>query len=143
MSTSNVPPVLTVVNGSVPAAKRRSRVHARRKARMSAKQRRTAGQFVAAAGACFLPVASWQLAHAEVQQQPMLWGLVGAALLFSLPSVSAWAKTWTGNGYKAVGFAVLLEGCMTFAHTPWLTYGGLGILAVINAYAAFGKARGK
>lgn len=107
------------------------------------------GQTVAALGAAFLPVASYQLAHVESLERPWLWGLVAAALAFSAPSVAAWAHTWTSKDplafpLKAWGFSVLLEGVMIASHTPWLSFCGLGMLVMTNAiaaWAAYGASR--
>ena len=147
----NTTPALTLVSPArdsrKPAVKRQastSKANARkRRARVSAKQRRTVGQVLAAAGACILPAVSWEMVHIEAATQPLAWGLVAAALMFSVPSVITWAKTWTGNVYKASGFAVLLEGAMVISHQPIVQLGCLGVLCLVNAYAAWRKAEGK
>lgn len=98
-----------------------------------------AQRIIAAIGAAFLPVASFQLAHGEAQQNPLIWLLVGSALAFSLPSLVKWVNSWSPSKYqiKAVGFAVLLEASMIFSQTAWLSYAGLAILIIINALSAW------
>jgi hypothetical protein len=98
-----------------------------------------AQRIIAAIGAAFLPVASFQLAHGEAQQNPFIWLLVGSALAFSLPSLVKWVNGWSPSKYyvKAIGFAVLLEATMIFSGTAWLAYSGLVILIVINALSAW------
>lgn len=67
---------------------------------------------------------------------------MAAALAFSAPSVATWAHTWTSRDpeafpLKAWGFSILLEGVMIAAATQWLSYGGLTILVLTNAIAAW------
>jgi hypothetical protein len=139
---ANAAPALTLVHSS-DRRERRKRNARRRKARVTAKQRRTGGQFIAAYGASILPVVSFWTAHYDTDRMPMLWCLVAAGLLFSLPSVMSWARTWSGSVYKAAGFSVLLEVGATFSPTAWISYLCLTTLILANAYAAWGKARGK
>jgi hypothetical protein len=105
--------------------------------KVSAAQKRTIGQFIAAIASGFLPIASFVIAHHEASTQPMLWILVAAALAFSAPSVASWANKWCGNLYKAWGFTVLLEGVLVFAHHEALSLGGLAMLVMINAANAW------
>jgi VIT1/CCC1 family predicted Fe2+/Mn2+ transporter len=105
--------------------------------KVSAAQKRTIGQFVAAIASGFLPIASFVIAHHEANTQPLLWLLVAAALLFSAPSVASWAQKWCGNTYKAWGFTVLLEGVLVFAHHEALSIAGLTMLVMINAANAW------
>lgn len=86
----------------------------------------------------FVPVASFVLAHGagEVQAHPSLWVLVAGALLFSARSVYDFAMAaFHGSKAKAMGFVVLIEGTLVFAHTPILGYTALALLAGINAVA--------
>lgn len=131
------------VNFQVYSNERRKRRAKRRQARLKAKHRRTGGQVIAAYGASILPVVSFWTAHNDVQQVPMLWGLVAAGLMFSLPSVMSWARSWTGSVYKAAGFSVLLELGATFSPTMWVSYLCLSTLVMANCYAAWRKAAGK
>jgi VIT1/CCC1 family predicted Fe2+/Mn2+ transporter len=105
--------------------------------KVSAAQKRTIGQFVAAIASGFLPIASFVIAHQEAASQPLLWILVAAALMFSAPSVASWANKWCGHQIKAWGFTVLLEGTLVFAHHEALSLGGLAILILVNASNAW------
>jgi hypothetical protein len=105
--------------------------------KVSAAQKRTIGQFVAALASGFLPIASFVIAHHEAASEPLLWLLVAASLAFSAPSVIGWAKKWCGNIYKAIGFATLLEGTLVFAQHEALSIAGLVILVAINASNAW------
>lgn len=98
---------------------------------------RMLGQVIASAAACFLPIAAFVIAHHEVQEYPYMWVLVIASLAYSAPTVVAWAKSWAGATYKAVGFAVLLEGNLIGTHNMYLSYTGLVVICVINAHAAY------
>lgn len=103
-----------------------------------------AGRIAAMLGAGFLPIASFAIAHFEAPNNPALWVLVAAALLFSAPTLVTWAVKWCGSMYKAIGFAGLLEGVMVFSHIQYLAYAGLAILVLINATNAYylaGKAQ--
>jgi VIT1/CCC1 family predicted Fe2+/Mn2+ transporter len=105
--------------------------------RVSAAQKRTLNQSCAALAAGFLPIASFVIAHYESRSNPILWLLVGAALLFSAPTLATWASKWCGSQYKAWGFTALLEGVMVFSHLPVLSFAGLAILVLINASNAW------
>jgi hypothetical protein len=145
-TTSSSVPSLTLVR-----AERQRRRALRKAKRVTAKQRRTVGQAMASVGASLMPVASFSLAH-TAGTNPTMWCLVVAALAYSLPSVASWARTWTGNNVKAYGFAVLLEGVLVFAPggdavaravLPYLAPCCLTALILINAVAAWAKAKGK
>jgi len=87
-----------------------------------------------------VPCASFQLAHHEVDWSRPLWTqvsvwLVGGGLLFSALTVYQWGKLAFASPWKALGFTLLLEGVLTCAATPWLTWGALCYLAAINATA--------
>jgi VIT1/CCC1 family predicted Fe2+/Mn2+ transporter len=105
--------------------------------KVSAAQKRTIGQFVAAIASGFLPIASFVIAHHEAASEPLLWLLVAAALAFSAPSVASWAQKWCGHVVKAWGFTVLLEGVLVFAHHEALSLAGLAMLVMINAANAW------
>ena len=83
----------------------------------------------------FVPFASYTIAHHEVSTNPAMWTLVVGGLAYSALTVFDWAKIAFKNPVKAVGFVVLLEGVMTFAESPVISYGALGILVCINALA--------
>jgi hypothetical protein len=109
--------------------------------RLTKAKQRTIGQLFAAIGASFLPVASYMIAHIEVEQTPYMWILVIAALTFSAPMLIQWAQKWCGHVAKAIGFTVLLEGVMVFSALPELRMGALVILVAINAHAAWSMAQ--
>lgn len=100
----------------------------------------SAGRIAACIGAGFLPIASFAIAHFEAPNNPALWVLVAAALLFSAPTLVTWAAKWSGGMYKAIGFAGLLEGVMVFSKIEYLAYAGLAILVLINAVSAWERA---
>lgn len=108
-----------------------------RKARVTASQKKTVGQFVAAIAAAFLPVASFVIGHNEVAEHHWKAVIVIAALMFSAPTLIDWANRWTGSKLKAIGFAVLLESSMLLSSTAFLNYAGLAILCVINCHSAW------
>lgn len=119
---------------------------ARKKVVVNAAQKRSVGQIIAALSAAFLPIASYVIAHFEMKGNPYLVILVIAALAFSAPTLVHWATKWCGNVYKAIGYTVLLEGVMILSGIQVLSYCALGILSVINCYAAysnFGEAQRK
>ena len=84
----------------------------------------------------FVPLATFTVAHYEAKAEPMLWALVVGGLIYSASTVYQWARDAFGNGFKALGFCVLLEGCMVFAHIPALILTALAVLIFINACAA-------
>ena len=104
---------------------------------------RTIGQFIAAMAASFLPLASYVIAHHETTTKQAMWVLVGAALLFSAPTLADWAQKWTKSATKAWGFTCLLEGVMVFSGTEYLGYAGLAILMAINCNSAWQAAGAK
>lgn len=92
----------------------------------------------------FVPLATWWLIHRELDltrlerdylSQPKVF-LVAAGLVFSSLTVYYWARIAFKSPFKAVGFAVLLEGTMTFSSTEWLSLSALGGLLFLNAIAA-------
>jgi hypothetical protein len=80
----------------------------------------------------FVPCASYLLVHGEVEQRPALWCLVAGALVFSAPSVYGFGVSAFRSRSKALGFAVLVEGTMTFSDTYWLALAALAMLAAVN-----------
>lgn len=83
----------------------------------------------------FVPIASYVLAHVEAPTQPMVWILVTGGLIFSAKTVFDWARIALRHPAKALGFVVLTEGIMTFAHTLPLSLAGLAMLVAINGIA--------
>ena len=84
----------------------------------------------------FIPVATFVIVHYEVATYPALWVLVVGGLAYSAISVYKWAKMAFQMIIKAAGFVLLLEGVVTFAHTPALPYVGLAVLIAINGISA-------
>lgn len=111
--------------------------------RVSAARKRNLNKSFASLAAGFLPIASYVLAHYESKTTPELWILVAFALLFSAPTLAAWAQKWCVHQYKAWGFTGLLEGVMVLSHTQALSYAGLAILVLINASNAWELATAK
>jgi len=83
----------------------------------------------------FVPVAGYTIAHTEVSVDPHLWVLVGGSLSYSAWTVIKWGILAFRNTFKSIGFTVLIEGTMTFAHTEWLSIAGLVLLILINGIA--------
>jgi hypothetical protein len=88
----------------------------------------------------FVPLASFEVAHYEVDPSQALYAqlpvyLVAGGLLFSMVTVYAWAKLAFGAPVKALGFVVLLEGVMVTSHAGWLAVAALGYLVAINGIA--------
>jgi hypothetical protein len=108
-----------------------------RKARVTASQKKTVGQFMAAIAAAFLPVVSFVVAHYEMAENHWKIILVIAALMFSAPTLVDWAVRWTNSKFKAIGFTALLEISMLASSTAFITYVGLAILCVINCHSAW------
>lgn len=84
----------------------------------------------------FVPVATYTVVHFEVSTIPALWLLVAGGLLYSALTVFTWASSAFGSKVKALGFCVLLEGILTFAHSVPLSLSALGVLVFINAVSA-------
>lgn len=88
----------------------------------------------------FIPLATYVLAHYELMADAPLWQqfpalLVLGGLSFSAKTVFDWACAAFKHPAKALGFVLLLEGVMTFAHTPWLSIAALCFLVGINGTA--------
>jgi hypothetical protein len=151
MIETNNAPKLTVIEGRAGKAKRVKRNANARKHRVTARQRRTVGQLVAAVGGSFMPVASYTLAH-SVGSNPVLWVLVVAALSYS-PLLSRGYLARTPGRPQAAprtrrpsrGFAStsVPSSPPKAAILPYLGVAGLTMLVMINAVAAWSKARGQ
>jgi len=103
-------------------------------------------KLIATCAAGFLPLASYWIMHYEILTATSIdllvilkILLVLAALVYSAPTLAAWANNWTGNKYKSWGFTILLEGVMIGSNTQWLALCALGILTLVNATIAFDK----
>jgi VIT1/CCC1 family predicted Fe2+/Mn2+ transporter len=88
----------------------------------------------------FVPLASYVVAHSEIDPAVSLYAqvttlLVLGGLLYSAKTVYAWGKLAFRAPAKAAGFVVLLEGVMVFAHTQWLSIAALAYLMAINGLA--------
>lgn len=73
------------------------------------------------------------------------WYMVLGGLIFSAKTVFKWTKKAFNDGWKGMGFVVLLEGVMTTFHCQWLCIIILSYLVLINGIAtgcnlAFGNA---
>jgi hypothetical protein len=100
---------------------------------------RLAGVVGAALGG-LVPLASYWLAHHEVDTAVALYAqlacwLVLGGLVYSATTVYGWANMAFGSGLKAMGFCVLLEGVLLASRTPWLAILALAYLCAINAVA--------
>jgi hypothetical protein len=97
----------------------------------------------------FVPIATYVIAHTELQLQRPLYlqpaaAFVAGGLLFSAVTMYNWGKLAFMQRAKALGFVVLLEGTMVTAQTPWLALTALAYLATINGVAtACNLARGE
>jgi hypothetical protein len=92
--------------------------------------------FMGALLGAIVPLGTYMIAHNEV---PKLWHpmtlLVVAGLAYSATTVFQWGRLAFGSTTKALGFAVLVEGIMTFSTQGWLAITALGFLIGINAIA--------
>lgn len=61
--------------------------------------------------------------------------LVVGGLLYSATTVYQWGLMAFGSWYKALGFAVLVEGTMCASDQAWLSIAALVLLCSINAVA--------
>ncbi len=84
----------------------------------------------------FVPVATYTVVHFEVASNPLLWVLVAGGLIYSALTVFQWAKNAFGSTVKAIGFCILLEGILTFAHSMPLSLSALAVLVFVNAVSA-------
>lgn len=83
----------------------------------------------------FVPVATFFLVHYGVTQCAWLWLIVLGGLIFSAKTVYEWGRVAFNNGWKSLGFCVLVEGVMTFGNLFYLSCAALGMLALINGVA--------
>jgi VIT1/CCC1 family predicted Fe2+/Mn2+ transporter len=109
--------------------------------RVALRRKNRLATFLGAALGGFVPVASYVLAHHEVDASVPLYCqlasyLVAGGLVYSALSVYGWATRAFGSGAKAAGFVVLLEGTLVSSHTYWLGYAALVYLVAVNGVAA-------
>ena len=88
----------------------------------------------------FVPTATYVVAHRELDASKPIYAqpgtlLVLGGLLYSARTVFAWGKLAFGEGSKALGFVVLLEGVLLASRTSWLSVAALLYLAAINGVA--------
>lgn len=79
-----------------------------------------------------LPAISWDVAHRQTTEFPMLWLAVAGFLAYSAPMVAQWFSRYAGQ-FKAWGFVVGLETAMTFTH-GWTAIAALAVLIGLNAF---------
>lgn len=104
-------------------------------------------KLIATVSAGFLPLASYWIMHYEIMPNShqidllivLKILLVLAALVYSAPTLAAWANNWTQNRLKSWGFTILLEGVMIGSGTQWLAIMALVILTGVNAAIAYDK----
>lgn len=98
---------------------------------------------LAAASAAFVPIGVYVTSHKAMAMGTTssipLWILSVAGLIYSIPSVAAWAKSWTSCKWKAYGFTIMLEGIMVLSGEMWLSIISLALLAGVNAKIASAK----
>lgn len=88
----------------------------------------------------FVPLASYVVAHYEIDYAASLFSqvavlLVFGGLVYSARTVYEWGKLAFQSPGKAVGFVVLAEGVMITSHTSWLALSALAYLIAINGIA--------
>jgi hypothetical protein len=81
---------------------------------------------------CFIPCATFFVAHQDVLANRLYWILVAGGLLFSAKTVFDWTKVAFQSSAKAFGFCLLVEGVMTFSTIVYLSWAALVVLALIN-----------
>lgn len=100
---------------------------------------------LASAAASFIPVGVFFTSHKALAGSfSSTWPLMVislAGLIYSIPSVVAWAQTWTGTRSKAIGFTVMLEGLMVGSGEMWLSIISLFLLGGVNAMIAAHKVK--
>ena len=103
--------------------------------RLALHPRNRAAAYLGAALGGGVPVATYWLAHHELDRGLVVWALVAGGLFFSAMTVARWASSAFGSMPKALGFTLLLEGVLLYSRTPWLAMAALGYLIFINAVA--------
>lgn len=83
----------------------------------------------------WIPITTYSIIHWQAQSMRLLWLLVAGGLVYSALTVYQWAKLAFHQSLKAIGFAVLLEGAMTFVPDPWIGVPCLFLLVIINGLA--------
>ena len=86
----------------------------------------------------FVPLAVYVVSHYDLDLadpwSPAL-ALVVGGLLYSATTVYQWGLQAFGSWYKALGFAILVEGTMCASDQAWLSIAALVLLCSINAIA--------
>lgn len=103
--------------------------------RLALHPRNRAAAYLGAALGGGVPVATYWLAHHELDRGYVVWALVAGGILFSATTVTRWASCAFESPTKAVGFTVLLEGVLLYSRTTWLALAALSYLIFINAVA--------
>jgi hypothetical protein len=109
-------------------------------AQIAAAARSPGALLVGAIFGAFVPIATFTVAHYELDagrplyaQAPAL--LVLGGLVFSALTVFAWGRLAFRSGLKALGFVTLIEGTMVLSTTSWLGIVALALLVAVNATA--------
>jgi hypothetical protein len=135
---------LSVVPNTPPAPARRRTVHEDPtvigQIRLAFRKQNRLATFVGALLGGGVPLASWQLAHREIDASQPFYGQIAAwlvlgGLLFSAVTVYGWSRQAFGSTAKALGYTVLLEGVLITARTSWLSVAALVVLISVNAVA--------
>jgi len=83
----------------------------------------------------FVPLATYFVAHQEVDGYNAALALVIGGLVYSAKTVWQWGLLAFNCKYKATGFVLLVEGVMVLSHIRWLGVIALAYLVLINAVA--------
>ncbi len=83
----------------------------------------------------WVPAVSYLVVHYHVQDQPMLWLLVGGGMTYSGLTVFSWARVAFKHPMKALGFVIIMEGALIFVPDPWIGLPSLAMLIGINGLA--------
>ncbi len=100
--------------------------------RMAAQRKNRTAMFAGFILGCFIPCATYFVAHQDVLVSRLYWILVAGGLLFSAKTVFDWTRVAFQSSWKAFGFCLLVEGVMTFSTIVYLSYAALLVLALIN-----------
>ena len=79
-----------------------------------------------------IPTITWDVAHRQVAQTPLLWLGVAGGLLYSAPIVATWFSAYVGK-LKGWGFVLSLEVALTVTQ-GWTSITALLVLTALNAY---------